>query len=95
MNAQIKDGGSAFPVTFIDGPSGQPCAVAGMTLHDYFVAHAPSSEIEGIIPSTVKDISGWLGIAADYDFQIHWPMALAKARGIWADAMLAAREVQQ
>lgn len=40
MTNTIKDGGSAFPVTFIDGPSGMPCAIAGMTLRDYFAAKA-------------------------------------------------------
>jgi hypothetical protein len=48
-----------------------------MTLRDYFAAHAPASEIERIVKC---------------NFSEHYPMAVAKARMIWADAMLAASE---
>jgi len=70
MNTQPNDGGPAFP-------SYRDIRTSGMTLRDYFAAHAPASEIERIVKC---------------NFSEHYPMAVAKARMIWADAMLAARE---
>jgi hypothetical protein len=62
-----------------------------MSLRDYMMIYAPASDIEAIIPDTVGEISQWLGVK-NYTSIEHYPMALAKARRIWADAMLAVRE---
>jgi hypothetical protein len=53
--------------------------------------HAPEKEIESCIPETAGELSQWLGVE-NYTWIEHYPMAIAKARGIWADAMLADRE---
>jgi hypothetical protein len=56
MNAQINNGGPAFP--YDDGP----CVKAGMTLRDYFAAKAMQGDIASMRPdqdpaSTAKEIS--------------------------------------
>ena len=103
MNTQPNDGGPAFPIAtehvqFIADSKGEPTAkiarslgtYPGMSLRDYFAAHAPSREIENIIPETGKEAGDWLGVEK-FNWREHYPMAAAKARMIWADAMLAAR----
>ena len=88
MNTQTNDGGPAFPQFAIsDNYEFHP----GMTLRDYMIIHAPASEVDSCIPDSVGEIAKWLGIE-NYTWREHYPMALAKARGIWADAMLSARE---
>ncbi len=63
----------------------------GMSLRDYFVAHAPQVEIQSLIPNTVGESKLWLGLTEEYDYDKHHILELAKARGIWADAMLSER----
>jgi hypothetical protein len=91
MSAQIKDGGSAFPVTFIDGPTGQPCAIAGMTLRDYFAAKCVAAMVSTIHISEdydrYRDVAHSFGLKSVSDW-----FALEAYKQ--ADAMLRAREVQ-
>jgi len=42
------------------------------------------------MPSTVGELATWLGLTDEYDFSRDYVRCVAKARGIWADAMLAA-----
>lgn len=83
-----KDGGPAFPLYH----HGAAPNSLGMSLRDYFIAHAPAKEVADLIPDTVGEIAEWLGMASfNYDGSKHWVLALAKARRIWADAMIAER----
>jgi hypothetical protein len=93
MKTQPNDGGPAFPSEQGHCPDGtwNQTFDPGMSLRDYMIIHAPVSEIEALIPDTVGEISQWLGVK-NYTWIEHYPMALAKARMIWADAMIAARE---
>lgn len=95
-------GGPAFPMVVTeynpDSESMEATSPGGMTLRDYFIAHAPASEIETIIPVAIGDMLDFIGIRygpqaalSTYRRAVHYPMALAKARLIWADAMLKAR----
>jgi len=63
-----------------------------MSLRDYFAAHAPTGD-EGITPpATIKELEEFIGIpSGTYNWLVHWPMAVAKARYAYADAMLAER----
>jgi len=66
-----------------------PASPNEMTLRDYYMAHAPAEEIDVIIPSKRAE---WLGIREDqYRMPEHYILCLAKARALWADAMLAER----
>lgn len=65
----------------------------GMSLRDYFIAHAPASEIQDISPQTIDACADFLGMPwGDYSGGEHYVLVLAKARRMWADAMLAERE---
>ena len=64
----------------------------GMTLRDYYIAHAPASEIADLIPKTVEGLSLYIGIPlSEYVGERDYLKAIAKARGEWADAMLEER----
>lgn len=83
MSAQIKDGGPAFPCEQHETQDGlwNQTFESGMTLRDYFAAHAPAPPdwwIEGY-PSSSLDEHGKL---------------IAEWNWAYADAMLRAREVQ-
>ncbi len=73
-----KDGGSAFPCS---APSNMP---QGMTLRDYFAAHAPPMPDD------------WASLRrhdyADYEAAGEELLLDCQWRWMWADAMLAARE---
>lgn len=92
MNTQTNDSGPAFPMPAHNSAIGeQTHPIYGMTLRDYMIIHAPALEVDCCIPNGVGEIAKWLGVE-NYIWKEHYPIALAKARGIWADAMLAARE---
>ena len=77
MSTQPTDGGPAFPhLPYSSDSRNWSDGSKGMSLRDYLATHAPASEIERIVKC---------------NFSEHYPMAVAKARMIWADAMLAAR----
>ena len=65
----------------------------GMTLRDWFAgtAHPDSLGISDEMSMGVAAASAGV-TTEDYDPQKHWPEIVAKARYIYADAMLKARE---
>ena len=88
----IDNSGPAFPYEhrpwFGDGTVNRSL---GMSLRDYFAAHAPTGE-EGIATPALSQMEEFLGIEkGTYNWLVHWPMVVAKARYVYADAMLAAR----
>ena len=87
MTDRTVNDSPAFPV--ING--GVLCM--GMTLRDYYIAHAPASEIADLIPKTVEGFARYIGIPpSEYVGERDYLKAIAKARGEWADAMLEERE---
>ena len=82
----------AFPLCI---PTSQDAPVAythGMSLRDYMMIHAPASEIDALIPDKIGDLAKFVGkFPPDYKAERDYPVAIAKARGIWADAMLRKR----
>lgn len=92
MNAE-NDNPNAFPFKqsneHFEYPDTQH---PGMTLRDYFAAHANNEEVEAMIPSKIPDCAVWLKLDRPYEFLQHYQLAVAKARYMIADAMLAARE---
>ena len=90
-----SDGGSAFPRPLSQNLHNGETAWEqdGMSLRDYFVAHAPAKEIDDMVPSTTKECAEILGIASsDYKTSAHYAALLAILRYQWADAMIAERE---
>jgi len=78
---------SAFPI-----PAGGALQ-DGMTLLDYFAVHAPSDLSDIMFGDTSSDACKVLGITTDeYVYEIHYPMVDAKARYMWAKAMLEERK---
>ena len=94
MSTQINDGGPAFPITYPNGEMDY-----GMTLRDYFMAHAPRipdsferkimrKEVQVPAPENGK---GWVKcgttewIEDDLAHLVRWHIT-------YADAMLAARK---
>ena len=73
-----NDGGPAFPIRVAQPFGDGYLAVGGMTLRDYFAAHATDADI--------KDMMNIL-------FENNIPADGRSARFAHADAMLAAREV--
>lgn len=87
----IDDGGPAYPSWDVPGELDGP-VMRGMSLRDYFAAAAPAAEIEGMTPNAIKECEKFLGIdAGQYNWIEHYPQMVAKARYMWADAMLRAR----
>jgi hypothetical protein len=79
------DGGPAFPI--------ERMAAHGMTLRDYFIAHAPAQEIADMCPSTARGCEQLLGLGElSYSAEEHYFDVLAVLRCRWADAMLKARQ---
>jgi hypothetical protein len=65
----------------------------GISLRDYLALTAPVIEVEAAAGYSVRETSEFLGIPeSEYDCRKHWILAVAKARYLWADAMLAARK---
>lgn len=89
---KIKNGGPAFPLPLGTMNASEPEQSGGMSLRDYFSAHAPQEELA--IPGTAQDCANRLGItvqeyAKDYGA---WYRILAQEKYRYADAMLAERE---
>lgn len=87
------DGQPAFPV--FNDPSSREfmCGAlthGGMTLRQYYAAHAPAQEINNELPLTAGECARFLGMEPkDYDGEKHYFLVLAKSRHNWADAMIA------
>jgi hypothetical protein len=95
----INDGGPAFPCMMDDvnehGRDGEFKPRPGQSLRDYFAAHVTAKEIDDIVGDTLASASDFVGvIAGDYRPRVHLPIAVAKARYMVADAMLAARDAK-
>ena len=85
------DGGPAFPNILPETQVGGGWD-SGMTLRDYFIAHAPAQEISDLVPSDINGCAAYIGIPPEeYKGESHYLLVLAKARGAWADAMIAER----
>jgi hypothetical protein len=86
---KTNDGGPAFPHA-AQAPEWNGCA--GMTLRDYFAAHAPTGDDGVTTPQTIKELEEFIGIpSGTYKWLVHWPIVVAKARYAYADAMLRER----
>ena len=69
---------------------------AGVTIRDYFAAKAMQATVANDSNNlSAASAAEMLGIETkDYDFRKHWPILVAQRAYSYADAMLAAREVQ-
>lgn len=86
-----KDGGPAFPNIASDERVGVYVGDKGMSLRDYFAAHAPDCLMNGDL--ALPDICMLLGVSEkEYDWKFHWPKAVAEIRYRYADAMIARME---
>lgn len=102
MPQQNDDGGPAFPVPIstvlhnngaIHTRDSTEICLGGMSLRDYFAAHAPEEEIENTL--TAKEAARELGITAEEylkDASGNYFRYVSQRRYRWADAMLAARK---
>lgn len=62
----------------------------GMSLRDHIAITANRYDIG--FPTDLARCAAFIGVAEkEYDYLVHWPQVLAKARYIYADAMLAER----
>ena len=86
-----RTGGPAFPTTQANGAN---YGAAGMTLRDYFAAHAPK-EVRDLDGWKVSDCAEALGLpeGVAYNWLKHYIPLIAKLSYEYADAMLKAREV--
>lgn len=98
MTTNEQAGGEpAFPQAAVHDPNhGVTTAgayfpgVSGITKREYFAAKAPPSEVDAIIGETAEDAAVFLGVTPkQYNYKTHYHLAAAKARFMWADAMLA------
>lgn len=95
-----NNGGPAFP--HVERPVGwdsrgdvqtiERWTQGGMSLRDYFIAHAPAQEIADLVPTNIKGCAEYLGIDPAKYTVGDYLRVLAKARGQWADAMLLERD---
>lgn len=83
-----NNGGPAFPVF---PPENHASVAVGMTLRDYFAAHAPD-HVTNIDEWGVKDAAALIGVSVvDYSWQEHSALVIAARAYAYADAMLKAR----
>jgi len=92
------DGGPAFPLPISVGPSGDvyhaaAWASGGMSLRDYFAAHAPQHRVEFDTIDQMLDFLGTKNVTPGgmVGNAIDAAKVQAKLAYIYADAMLAAR----
>lgn len=86
---QVDDGGPAFPEI---GSRGKAVSGEGMSLWDYFAAHAPEHVTNQ--DGTVAEARKALGLADDiqYAYDPHYYQLVAMRAAKYADAMLAERK---
>ena len=88
--SEFNDGGPAFPLQNWDAIIHAPRNETGMTLRDYFAAAVSVYEIYDLIPSSIGKCAAFIGVSIEeYKAPTHYKHVLAKARYMWADAMLA------
>jgi len=63
--------------------------MTGETLRCYLASTAPVEEIHFIMPEGWEDKAKWIGVDTSAWTREHCAVCIAKARAIWADAMLA------
>lgn len=98
MSTQHNDGGPAFPIAFqhrneSDGVIEQRWL--GLSLRDYFAAHAQDQLSRGAEPTKTAEVCGValpLGTADSVTWSHFWIRCEAVLRYRYADAMLRARE---
>lgn len=92
--SKADDGGPAFARSSTEDNDCHYCNEQdGMSLRDYFAAHAPDTITTDIVDESDEDRAVFIGIPEkEYHCPVHYPMVDAKARYIWADAMLEARK---
>ena len=87
------NGGTAFPkqpIIHHPGAGDMVYPQEGMTLHDYFMIHAPEEEIDALMGETAAQAAEYLGIPTeDYEYPRDYMKCLVKARSQWATAMIA------
>lgn len=92
----IEDGGPVYPMleysmTVTDEVFHTNST--GLTLRDHFAVNARIGVVDSISGTSIGDVARFLGIKEDdYRTAVHYKMAEAKARYIYADAMLQARK---
>jgi hypothetical protein len=92
MNPFLRNGGPAHPLVIHDSATKMEQFFPGMSMRDYCMVHAPATEIDAIAPDTVAGCASYLNMAeTDYNSRQHYHLVLAKARALWADAMLGER----
>ena len=87
-----NDGGPAFGVADVRDSDGVGIAQGhpGMSLRDYFAAHAPAREIADTIPDNIGWCAKYIGVEmAEYNTPEHYMRVLVKRRCDWADALIA------
>lgn len=99
-----NDGGPAFPLAPVADPdTGQFIGPhsTGMSLLDWFAGVAPENEVDSIIPfrkwarDEADEAGEFIGMpAGEFKWVNHYHLVVAKARYIWAAAMIAAREAK-
>lgn len=93
----VDDGGPAFPMPRSPMQHGAVLdSVPGMSLRDYFAAHAPSPIADGATPGGVSELTGVPMPTSQSDAPAwgqFWLKAEAILRYRYADAMIAARKV--
>ena len=90
-----RTGGPAFPVADSHHANGQiQYGSNGMTLRDYFAAHAPKEmyDLEGWAACDCEEVLG-LPEGVAYNWRKHYIPLLAKRSYEYADAMLKARKL--
>ncbi len=91
---QINTGGAAFPVTYEGGNNNgdSPYFHKGMTLRDYFAAHADGFSDQVTAEFAAQTTGLEVPESHDgYEFAIFWSKADSIYKYMQADAMLAAR----
>lgn len=90
---KIDDGGPAYPVAENHKVADDLPWTCGLSIRDWFAGHVTNDEADGLIGPTVADAAKFLGIRSEeYQYERHYPQAIAKAKYTFADAMLAARK---
>lgn len=92
MNPFLRNGGPAHPLVIHDSATKAEQFFPGMSMRDYCMVHAPATEIDTIAPATLAGCAAYLNMTvSEYDGMRHYHLVLAKARALWADAMLGER----
>lgn len=92
MSAKPEHGGSAFPAMARWDDGVYRYVNDGMSLRDYFAAHAPASALD-INDWSVQDCQNFLGLpdGEPYQWRKHYTGLQAKLAYEYADAMVKAR----